>query len=433
MRKCRVILSIYYVLSVHFLHIMKNNYLNFEFNIMKFNILYIYSILLALASFALAVASYVVSGQALWWGVTGAESQMGGKFWSFFGLDISKLAYYHVYPIPEIDKAFTWFLVFGIIIGSFVASLAKGEFSIRQVPNRNLSLQALIGGILIGYGTRMAGGCNIGDFYSGFATGSFWAFPFFLSMLSGIYLILVLSRSRWFSHFFASAKPRSTFVWLGRKIQYSMLAISIAVVGVLIYIFQDTMVRIWLVFGMILGSVGYLGTLCFQTSFRETLGVSRDREMIRLIAVSLLVVSVLAQISIFALHLRTNFFFDQNQSVLYQIIGGFVFGLGMGLAFNCTFSMEWRMGSGNIQALITFIGLTFIGAPLYALSYSFWHSFIPVLVYPATYWQFSIYRYGIPGAVLIDLFPIMWIIFFGYRRGSELKEEKTETSGSMAS
>ncbi|WP_297026938.1 YeeE/YedE thiosulfate transporter family protein [Thermoplasma sp.] len=399
---------------------------------MKFNTIYLYAITLAVATFALAVISYIVSGQALWWGVTGAESQMGGVFWSLFGLHVSNLAYYHVYPIPKIGSAFTWFLVFGIILGSFAASLARGEFSIRQVPNRNLAIQALAGGILIGYGTRMAGGCNIGDFYTGFATGSFWAFPFFLSMVSGIYLVIQLSRYRPTSGFFISAKPTSSFIWPSRKTQYAVLSGVIIVVAILIYFFQDAMVRIWLIFGLIIGSVGYLGTLCFQTSFRETIGVSKERQMIRAIAISLLAVSILAQITILVLHMRTNFFFDQNQSVLYQILGGFIFGIGMGLSFNCTYSMEWRMGSGNVQALITFVGLTFIGAPLYAVSYSFWHSFIPVVVAPAPYWQFSIYRYGVPGALVIDLFPVVWLLVFGYRkprsnfRSSERSKESTE-------
>ncbi|MCY0851230.1 YeeE/YedE family protein [Thermoplasma acidophilum] len=393
---------------------------------MKFNTMYLYAVILALASFALAVLSYIISGQALWWGVTGAESQMGGIFWSLFGLHVSSLAYYHVYPIPVLDKAFTWFLVFGIILGSLIASLSRGEFSIRQVPNRNLAIQALLGGVLIGYGTRMAGGCNIGDFYSGFATGSFWAFPFFLAMISGIYTIVVLSRHRRTAGFFSSAKPRPSFIWPSRGIQYSILAAVIALLVLLIYLFPDPMVRIWLIFGLVIGSVGYLGSLCFQTSFRETIGESKDRQMIRLVAVSLLTVSILAQVTIFGLHMRTNFFFDQNQSVLYQVLGGFIFGLGMGLAFNCTYSMEWRMGSGNIQALITFMGLTFIGAPLYAISYSFWHSIIPVVVEPAPYWQFSIYRYGIIGAVIIDLFPVVWLLVFGYRKPSARSNERTD-------
>ncbi len=374
-----------------------------------FSSAYFYGILLAITSFLLALFTYLLTGTGLWWGVTGAESQMGGVFWTLFGLHISSLQYYHVYPIPEFNRAFTWFLVYGVILGPLLVSSFRKEFSIRQVPNKWLSIEALSGGTLIGYGTRMAGGCNIGDFYSGFATGSAWAFPFFLAMIAGIYSIII--SKRFMGHRGISiSKLTPTMIWPEKNVQISIFVASIALISVMLA-FVDNLVRLWLVFGLIFGSVGYLGTLCFQTSFRETIERSSGRKMARVLAISLLVFSIVSQIAILGFGMKANFFFDQSESVLYQTLGGYIFGLGMGLAFNCTFSMEWRMGSGNIQALITFIGLTFIGAPLYAITYSWWHSFIPVVVSPSHYWQFSLYKFGISGAMLIDLFPIIWFIY----------------------
>ncbi|MGC8609084.1 MAG: YeeE/YedE thiosulfate transporter family protein [Thermoplasmata archaeon] len=374
-----------------------------------FSTAYFYGIVLAITSFLLALFTYMLTGTGLWWGVTGAESQMGGVFWSFFGLKTSSLAYYHVYPIPAFGNAFTWFLVFGIILGPLLVSSFRREFSIRQVPNRWLFIQALAGGILIGYGTRMAGGCNIGDFNSGFATGSMWAFPFFFAMIAGIYVII--SGKRYMDrHGVSVSKVKSTMVWPGRKVQLSIFGTTLAVIAIM-FVFTSNLVRLWLAFGLTFGSVGYLGVLCFQTSFRETLGETRDRTMAKALAVSFLIFSVISQIAILGFGMHTDFFFDQSESVLYQTLGGFIFGLGMGLAFNCTFSMEWRMGSGNVQAVITFIGLTFIGAPLYAVTYGWWHSIIPVVVEPSHYWYFSLYRFGVPGAILIDLFPAVWLIY----------------------
>ncbi len=388
---------------------------------------YFYGILLAVTSFLLALFTYMMTGEGLWWGVTGAESQMGGVFWSFFGLKISALQYYHVYPVPVFNKAFTWFLVYGIIIGPLLVSSIRNEFSIRQVPNRYLFLEALGGGILIGYGTRMAGGCNIGDFYSGFATGSMWAFPFFLAMIAGIYTIIVIKRYLG-RHGISLSKVRPVMIWPGKRIQLSIFFSFLALVVIMIF-FVSNLARLWLVFGLIFGSIGYLGILCFQTSFRETIGESGDRRMARALAISLLVFSVISQIAILGFGMKTNFFFDQSESVLYQTLGGYIFGLGMGLAFNCTFSMEWRMGSGNIQAIITFIGLTFIGAPLYAITYGWWHSFIPVVVEPSHYWYFSLYRFGLPGALLIDLFPVAWLIISSRPWFTSKRRMASETKG----
>ncbi|BAB60136.1 hypothetical protein [Thermoplasma volcanium GSS1] len=346
----------------------------------------------------------------MWWGVTGAESQMGGVFWSLFGLKIHNLAYYRVYPIPPFSEAFTWFLVFGIILGPLIVSSSKKEFSVRQVPNRYLALEAVAGGILIGYGTRMAGGCNIGDFYSGFATGSAWAIFFFLAMVSGIGTIIALSRV--LPHRIRKlAKVKSIFILPSERIQYSILGLTVGASILIIVFFSYTMVRLWYVFGLILGAIGYSGAMCFQTSFRETISKNTGKTMARILAISLLVYSILSQMAIIDFHVKVNFFFDQSESILYQIIGGYIFGLGMGLAYNCTYSMEWRMGSGNVQAILTFIGLTFIGAPLYALTYSWWHSFVPVVFEPTRYWEFSLYKYGVTGAFIIDLFPVAWLIY----------------------
>jgi hypothetical protein len=60
----------------------------------------------------------------------------------------------------------------GIIIGALVASAAAGAFVLhRRVPGR-LALGAVLGGILMGYGARIAFGCNIGAYFGGIASFS---------------------------------------------------------------------------------------------------------------------------------------------------------------------------------------------------------------------------------------------------------------------
>ncbi len=371
---------------------------------------YQFGVVLAISSFMLAILSYKFTGNGLWWGVTGAESQIGGVFWSYFGFPVGKLAYYNLYKIPEFNYAFTWFLVFGIILGSFFISAARKEFSIRQIPNRWMALKILIGGFLIGYGTRMAGGCNIGDFYSGFATGSAWAFPFFLTMVLGIYSVSAFGKHEVWKIF--PAKFSSNIIWPGKGLQAIIMVASIILIVILVILgIHSNMVELWLIFGIIFGVTGYIGSLCFQTSFRETISGSNKKEMVEILSISLLIFSILSQIAILGFGMRANFFFDQSESIGFQSIGGYIFGLGMGLAFNCTYSMEWRMGSGNMQAILAFLGLTFLGAPAFALTYSWWHYAVPQIVMPASYWQFSLYRFGIPGAILIDIFPILWFLY----------------------
>jgi len=54
------------------------------------------------------------------------------------------------------------FLVLGLFISSFVAAKGSGEFRLR-VPDAKTIVSSLFGGILMGFGASLAGGCTIGN------------------------------------------------------------------------------------------------------------------------------------------------------------------------------------------------------------------------------------------------------------------------------
>lgn len=70
-----------------------------------------------------------------------------------------------------------WMLVIGIVIGSLISALLSGDFRWQWVPslwatefggNPILRISvAIVGGILIGFGARWAGGCTSGHGISG--------------------------------------------------------------------------------------------------------------------------------------------------------------------------------------------------------------------------------------------------------------------------
>ena len=61
-------------------------------------------------------------------------------------------------------KFINWgvFLVLGIFIGSFIGAKASNEFRVR-VPDAATILRSGLGGILMGIGATLAGGCSIGN------------------------------------------------------------------------------------------------------------------------------------------------------------------------------------------------------------------------------------------------------------------------------
>ncbi len=70
----------------------------------------------------------------------------------------------------------------GIIIGALFTSLAASQFKIRKIKSFRQVIAAIVGGLLMGYGTRIAFGCNIGAFFSGVASFSLhgWVYTIFI-------------------------------------------------------------------------------------------------------------------------------------------------------------------------------------------------------------------------------------------------------------
>jgi uncharacterized membrane protein YedE/YeeE len=85
----------------------------------------------------------------------------------------AKLYYQEVRPVVD----WQWMLVLGMIIGALISSLLSGDFRFQWVPSRWAAafgtnalprvVVALLGGVLLGFGARWAGGCTSGHGISG--------------------------------------------------------------------------------------------------------------------------------------------------------------------------------------------------------------------------------------------------------------------------
>ncbi len=128
------------------------------------------------------------------WGITSAFALWGSKIFAAFGVDVASWGYWHS---PERAKSLTESVFaditsvmdFGIMLGALLASGLAGKFHPGwKVPGRSL-LAAVIGGLLLGYGARLAYGCNIGAYFSGIVSSSLhgwvWLVAAFLGSVLG--------------------------------------------------------------------------------------------------------------------------------------------------------------------------------------------------------------------------------------------------------
>ncbi len=116
-----------------------------------------------------------MSGSA--WGVTFAFTMWGSKILDAVGVDVLSWPFWQDPANLAKYQAGFWaektsVMDLGIIVGALIASAAAGAFVLhRKVPGR-LALGAVVGGILMGYGARIAFGCNIGAYFGGIASFS---------------------------------------------------------------------------------------------------------------------------------------------------------------------------------------------------------------------------------------------------------------------
>jgi uncharacterized membrane protein YedE/YeeE len=131
------------------------------------------------------------------WTITFAFGLWGTKIWSALGGDISGWQYWNSgYPANAINSSVladtTSIMDFGIVLGAMLAAALAGHFAPTSKINGKRVLTAVVGGLCLGYGARLAFGCNIGGMLAGITTGSLhgwlWLLAAFPGAILGLYL-----------------------------------------------------------------------------------------------------------------------------------------------------------------------------------------------------------------------------------------------------
>ena len=129
------------------------------------------------------------------WGITSAFSLWGSKFASSFGVDVANWGYWQGANAAALNASIfadsTTVMNIGIIIGAFIASAAGGLFKFTQITLGNFAA-SVIGGLMMGYGARLAFGCNIGAYFGGIASFSAHGYIWGIMAMAGTFLALYL-------------------------------------------------------------------------------------------------------------------------------------------------------------------------------------------------------------------------------------------------
>jgi uncharacterized membrane protein YedE/YeeE len=134
------------------------------------------------------IATLMIAGSP--WGVTSAFALWGAKWFAALGVDVASWSYWTAPARAAALKSsvlldVTSVMDFGIILGALLAAILAGRFApVWKTSGRSLAA-AVVGGLLLGYGARIAYGCNIGAYFSGIASGSLHGWLWLVAAFAG--------------------------------------------------------------------------------------------------------------------------------------------------------------------------------------------------------------------------------------------------------
>jgi hypothetical protein len=124
------------------------------------------------------------------WTITWAFTLWGAKALALSGYGLSAIPFWtgpfqqHALAAPVLADV-TWVMDVGLVLGALLGAGLAGRFApASRVPPSRLAA-SVVGGLMLGYGARIAFGCNIGALFSGVASTSLHGWLWGVAALAG--------------------------------------------------------------------------------------------------------------------------------------------------------------------------------------------------------------------------------------------------------
>lgn len=304
-----------------------------------------------LGGILIGVMSVITFAWARPWGVAGGLRNWGDWFFSLVGV-------YDPGPLSPLVSTNS-ILTLGLLWGSFGAALMAKQFSFRMAPPLEI-IKGIVGGSLMGIGAAMAGGCNVGGFYTATSALSLGGVAMMVGLLIGAYL--GLHYLYWELEHLPSgssgggtdkAKERG-FDWLSVQ-PYVGVAVFIAAVVAAGAYAREAYTRVGglLLCGIAFGVIIQRTRFCFVRAFRDPF-MTGEGELARAVSVSI-IISILGFTALKWTGLRGEDVYVTQTFWFGSLVGGIVFGFGMLLAGGCGSGSVWRAGEGQVKLILAVI------------------------------------------------------------------------------
>lgn len=150
------------------------------------------------AALALAILNFstlVISGHP--WSITWAFTLWGAEAASYAGWNSASSAFWQgdfqqAALANGIFRDETSLMNIGIILGALLATALSKQLAFTWQVSLRTIVASLIGGLAMGYGARIAYGCNIGAFFSGVASASLHGWLWIMFAMAGTWIGVLL-------------------------------------------------------------------------------------------------------------------------------------------------------------------------------------------------------------------------------------------------
>lgn len=319
------------------------------------------------AAGVLSAAYFAVTGTV--WAVTGEFTRFGGELLSLLGVDVAHWQYFETIGLEgtPLTRTAGWIII-GMLLGSLFSIFMGESFRWRFPRLKRRLAQGFVGGVVAGFGARMALGCNLAAMFTGVPQFSLHAWVFTLTTAAGAYLGVRVIRTGWWrgprptvrvsTHAPSRPVPRRRTL-VSQPVLGVVVGVGLLVVTLGYLLSDESMLAAAAIFGGAFGLLVHRGQICFTAAFRD-LWVSGRAAMAKAIALSMAVGSVLTFVVIGA----------GTPALIHvvapsTVIGGALFGLGIVLAGGCETGMMYRAMEGQVHFWFVFAG-NIVGASVLA-------------------------------------------------------------------
>jgi len=296
------------------------------------------------------LSTYYFGITGTFWAVTGEFTRWGGHVLQLFGAHPEEWGYFKVIglegsPLDRIDGM----MVIGMFGGCFAAALWANNVKLRMPQHRIRIFQAVLGGMIAGFGARLAMGCNLAAFFTGIPQFSLHAWFFALATAVGSYFgarftLLPMFRIPVKLQKVSAASPLTQKpAQAKRRFRLGMIIFLAVILWGGLTAMNAPKLGLAMLFGVGFGLLIERAQICFTSAFRD-LWITGRTHMAKAIIIGM-AVSAIGIFSYVQMGLPPKIMWAGPNAVL----GGLLFGFGIVLAGGCETGWMYRAVEGQVH------------------------------------------------------------------------------------